>query len=168
MTDDRMSLGLITDILNVLDRRGFARGDNEHAGRAILLVSDLARIYEGSQDEPVGPYIGQAPYPPAPPEPPGPESHTTITVPPSELKTVLAALDIAADYKRDRAEMCTDCPDQSCPTCQTRLHDAQAYDQMADRMLQAAEAALGIHHGHTQRTGPPRQASLAADKEAGQ
>jgi hypothetical protein len=168
MTDDRMSLGLITDILDVLDRHGFARGDNEHAGRAILLISDLARIYEGSQDEPVGPYIGQAPYPPALPEPPGPTSHTTITVPPGELKTVLAALDIAADYKRDRAEMCTDCPDQSCPACQTRLHDAQAYDQMADRMLHAAETALGIHHGQTEPLSPPRQASLAADKEAGQ
>ena len=39
---------------------------------------------------------------------------------------------------------------------------------MADRMLQAAEAALGIHHGHTAPPGPPRQASPAADKEAGQ
>ena len=81
---------------------------------------------------------------------------------------MLAALDIAADYKRDRAEMCTDCPDQSCPACQTRLHDAQAYDQMADRMLQAAEAAPAAHHGQTEPAGPPRQSRLAADKEAGQ
>jgi hypothetical protein len=168
MTDDRMSLGLITDILDVLDRHGFARGDNEHAGRAILLISDLARIYEGSQDEPVGPYLGETPSWSAPSEPPGPGSQTAITVPPGELKTVLAALDIAADYKRDRAEMCTDCPDQSCPTCQTRLHDAQAYDQMADRMLQAAEAAQAAHHGQTEPAGPPRQSRLAADKEAGQ
>jgi hypothetical protein len=115
MTDDRMSLRLITDVLGVLDRHGSARGDNEHTGRTILLISDLACIYEGSQDEPVGPYIGHAPYLSAPPEPPGPESHTTTTVPPSELKTV-----------------------------------------------------LGIHHGHAAPPGPPRQASLAADKEVGQ
>ena len=86
MTDDRMSLGLITDVLGVLDRHGFARGDNEHAGRAILLISDLARIYEGSQDEPVGPYLGETPSWSAPSEPPGPGSQTAITVPSGELK----------------------------------------------------------------------------------
>jgi hypothetical protein len=59
---------------------------------------------------------------------------------------VLAGLDITAFYKRDRAEMCADCPDQSCPDCQTRLHDARSYDQRADRMLQAAEAAPTAHH----------------------
>ena len=64
--------------------------------------------------------------------------------------------------------MCADCPDQSCPDCQTRLHDAQAYDQMADQMLQAAEAAPAAHHGQAEPAGPPRQSSLAADKEAGQ
>ena len=81
---------------------------------------------------------------------------------------MLAALDIAADYKRDRAEMCTDCPDQSCPACQSRLHDAQAYDQMADQMLQAAETALAAHRSQTEPAAPPRQSTLAADKEAGQ
>ena len=55
MTDDRMSLGLITEMLEMLDRHGYARGDNEHTGRAILLMSDLAHIYEGSLDHPFGP-----------------------------------------------------------------------------------------------------------------
>ena len=54
------------------------------------------------------------------------------------LPAVFAAADIAADDKRYRVEMCPDCPDQSCPDCQTHLHDVQAFDQMADRMLQAA------------------------------
>ena len=81
---------------------------------------------------------------------------------------MLAALDIAADYKRDRAEMCADCPDQSCPACQSRLHDAQAYDQLAGQMLQAAEAAPAAHHGQAEPASPPRQSRLAADKEAGQ
>ena len=54
---------------------------------------------------------------------------------------MFAALDIAADDKRDRAEMCPDCPDQSCPACQSRLRDAQAFDQMAAQILQAAQAA---------------------------
>jgi hypothetical protein len=78
---------------------------------------------------------------------------------------VLIALDIAADYQRDRAEMCTDCPDQSCPACHNRLRDAQAYDQMADRMFRAAEAAPAAHHGQAD---PARPSGPAADKEAGQ
>jgi hypothetical protein len=61
--------------------------------------------------------------------------------------------------------MCPECPDQSCPDCQTHLRDAEAFDQMADRMLQAARTAPATHHGHT---GRPRQSGLAADKEAGQ
>jgi hypothetical protein len=69
---------------------------------------------------------------------------------------------------RDRAEMCTDCPDQSCPACQTRLHDAQAYNQLADRILQPAEAVPAAHHGQAEPARPARQSRLAADKEAGQ
>jgi hypothetical protein len=61
--------------------------------------------------------------------------------------------------------MCTECPDQSCPTCQTHLRDAEAFDRIADRMLQAARTAPAAHHGHT---GPPRQSGAATDKEAGQ
>ena len=81
---------------------------------------------------------------------------------------MFAALDIAADDKRYRVEMCPDCPDQSCPACQTHLRDAQAFDQMADRMLQAARTAPAAHHGHAEPPDPPSQPSLAADKEAGQ
>ena len=64
--------------------------------------------------------------------------------------------------------MCADCPDQSCPTCQTRLHDARACDQMAARMLQPPKTALADHHGQTDPADPPRQFSQAAKKEAGQ
>ena len=168
MTGHRMNPGLITDVLEVLDRHGYARADDEHAGRAVLLLHDLTRIYEGTQDHPFGPSINQAPSPQTAPQPPSPDSRSAVIVPASDLTTVLAALDIAADYKRDRAEMCTDCPDQSCPDCQTRLHDARAYDQIAGRMLQAAETALAAHHGQTDPAGPRRQSSQAADKEAGQ
>ena len=70
MTDHRIDLDLFTDVLDVLDRHGFTRGDDQHTGRAIFLIGDLARIYEGTQDHPVGPSSSQAPSPP-PPEPPG-------------------------------------------------------------------------------------------------
>ena len=48
MTGQRMNLDLITDILDVLDRHGYARADDEHVAQAILLITDLARIYEGA------------------------------------------------------------------------------------------------------------------------
>lgn len=77
----------------------------------------------------------------------------------ADVRTVFAALDIAADYKRDRAGACADCPDQSCPACQTRLQDARTYDQMAGRLLHTAEATRAAS------ASPPEP---AADKEAGQ
>jgi hypothetical protein len=78
---------------------------------------------------------------------------------------VFAALDIAADDKRYRVEMCPGRADRSCPDCQTHLHDIQAFDQMADRMLQAAQAAPAAT---ASRPGPDRRAQPAADREAGQ
>ena len=74
----------------------------------------------------------------------------------------------AAPVGTQSAAQHPDCPDQSCPDCQTHLHDVQAFDQMADRMLQAAKAAPAAHHGRTEPSVPPRQPGLAADKEAGQ
>ena len=168
MSDHRIGLDLFNDVLDVLDRHGFARGDDAHAGRAIFLIGDLARIYEGAQDHPFGPSINPAPSAQMAPEPPGPDLRDAVTVPASELKTVLIALNTAADDLCDQVETCTHCPDQSCPACQSRLRDAHAYDQMADRMHQAAEAALAAHHGRTEPAGPPRQSGPAADKEAGQ
>jgi hypothetical protein len=56
-------------------------------------------------------------------------------------------------------------PDQSCPTCHNCLRDAQAYDQIADRMLQATRPLTTAR--------PSRPTSLVnpepvAGKEAGQ
>ena len=141
-SDDRPTGNLFLDIVGVLERHGYRRSGNYHVEQAIRAVSDLTRTYEGTEAAP-----------------------DAVVVSGTEAITVFAALDIAADDKRYRIEMCTGCPDQSCPTCQTHLHDAEAFDQMADRMLQAARTAPAAHHGHTE---PPRQSGLAADKEAGQ
>jgi hypothetical protein len=158
MTADWIDLGLITDVLDVLDRHGYARSDTEHATHAILLISDLAHIYEGSQDHPFGPSINEIPPRPEP-APPGPATQDPVLVPPGEVKPLLAALDIAADYMRDRAELCADCADQSCPTCETRLQDAQTYDHLHAQLSQQAEAAAS----HPEPASQP-----AADREAGQ
>jgi TrwC relaxase len=77
----------------------------------------------------------------------------------------LAAAGIAADDKRYRVEMCPDCADRSCPDCRTHLRDIEAFDQMAGRMLQAAQASPAAT---ASRPGPDRRAQPAADREAGQ
>jgi hypothetical protein len=97
MTDQRMNPDLIHDVLDVLDRHGYARADDEHTSRAILLISDLAHIYEGAQDHPFSPHINQASPDQTEPAPPESAAQDGVTVPAEEVKTLLAALDIAAD-----------------------------------------------------------------------
>jgi hypothetical protein len=159
-TDHRVTPGLIHDILDALERHGYYRSDDLHADRAIGLIGDLACIYEGTQDHPAITY--PITVPPSPPAYDRPTNRDAVTLTPADASTVFAALDIAVDDKRYRVEMCPDCPDRSCPDCQTHLHDVRAFDQMADRMLQAAPAATAS------RPGPDRQAQPAADREAGQ
>jgi hypothetical protein len=159
-TGHRVTPGLIHDVLDALERHGYYRSDDLHADRAIGLIGDLAGIYEGTQDQPA---IACPVTVPPPPAYPGRQDVITLTR--ADASTVFAALDIAADDKRYRIEMCPDCPDQSCPDCQTHLHDVRAFDQMADRMLQAAQAAPAATAG---QPGPDRQPQPAADREAGQ
>jgi len=55
-----------------------------------------------------------------------------------QLRIVLCALDVAADAKCDRAEMCGDCdarPDGAlCGTCEYRLAVADEYDSLAETL----------------------------------
>ena len=163
MTDQRMNPDLIHDVLDVLDRHGYTRADNEHTGRAILLISDLAHIYEGAQDHPFGPHINQASPSKTQPSPSEPAAQDAVTVPADQVKTLLAALDLAADDKRDRAAGCSDCTSQSCPTCQSRLQHARAYDRVAAHLIQATEASATATASDP---APARQPT--ADREAGQ
>jgi hypothetical protein len=158
MTDQRLTPDLIHDILGVLGRHGYTRADDEHTGRAVLLISDLAHIHEGAQDHLLAPHTEVSPSrtEPAPAEPAVQEA---VTVSADEVKTLLAALDVAADYKRDRAAACADCTSQSCPTCQSRLQNAQAYDRLAAHLIQSAEASA---------TATASQLELTSDREAGQ
>ena len=162
-SDDRFTWGLILDVFDVLERHGYHQYDNQHTGRAFGMIRDLASVYEGARETHPGP---AQPSPHPEPAPPGPGADQgAIILTPAEVSAVFAAADIAADDKRYRIEMCPDCPDQSCPACQTHLRDAEAFDRIADRMLQAARTARPLDHGHTE---PPRQSGPAADKEAGQ
>ena len=155
---------MILDVLDVLERHGYHKYDNQHTGRAIGMIFDLAHIYEGTRETHPGP-VGALATSRASTARPRSRSRTPSSSPTPMSAPSSPRLDIAADDKRYRVEMCPDCPDQSCPACQTHLRDAEAFDRIADRMLQAARTAPAAHHGHTE---PPRQSRPAADKEAGQ
>ena len=177
MTDHRIGLDLFTDVLDVQHRHGFARGDDLHAGRAIFLIGDLARIYEGSQHHPYGPSLTQLPSLPAPSRVLGPEPEPGPSVPEDDLdavalthaqvRTVLTSLDLAAAWKRDRAETCTYCADQSCYACELRLREARTYDQLAAQLLHDEQAARRLR-AQAELPAPPSPPGLAAGKEAGQ
>jgi hypothetical protein len=160
-TDHRVTPGLVHEVLDALERHGYYRSDDLHADRAIGLIGDLAGIYEGTQDHPASAFM----VPPSLPAYPGTSRDDAVTLTRDDTITVFAAMDIAADDKRYRVEMCPDCADRSCPDCQTHLHDIQAFDQMADRMLQAAQATPAAGPS---RPGPDRRSQPAADREAGQ
>jgi hypothetical protein len=112
-----------------------------------------------------------APFASTEPEPSDRGTDDAVILTGTEVGTVAAALDVAADYRRDRAAACTDCADQSCLDCPSRLQDAQAYDQIAARMLQSAEAVRTTNSGQPvpdSQSASPQQAHSAADREAGQ
>jgi len=168
-SDDRLTSGLILDMLDVLERHGYHRYDNRHTGQAVGAILDLAYVYDGTRDVSYGYYPPPAPHHPGP-GPSGPEPDDAVILTDAEVSTVVAALDIAADYKRDRAAACTTCADQTCPACQSRLRDAGAYDQMATQMLHTAQVTRAATSAQPEQDGllPPRQPQRAADREAGQ
>ena len=135
--DGRLTWGFIIDVLDVMERHGYHRGDHKHTGQAIRLIRDVARIYQGTLGAPRGGYVVVPSSQPTEPLPPG---QPTVIVPTDQVKTLLAALDDTAEYKRDRAETCADCTDQSYTTCEWRLQTAAAYDQLAEQLAQDAEA----------------------------
>ena len=170
MTDnDRMTWGFILEVLDVLERHGYHRSDNQHTGQAIGLLGDLAHVYEGTRDARRSAYVAVPPSPPSAAQPPIRTGPDPVVLTSADVSTVVAALDIAADYKRDRAAACADCADQTCLTCQSRLRDAQAYDRLADQILHAAEPSAAAQRPGPDRAEPARsQPQAAADREAGQ
>jgi hypothetical protein len=166
--DERLTWGFIIEVLDVLERHGYRRSDSDHTGQAIGLIRHVARTYEGTLDAPRGGYVVVPSSQPAEPQPPGPAGQNAVIVSAGEVRTLLSALGEAAEYKRDRAASCADCAGQSCTTCQWRLLAADAYDQMADQMIQGAEASAAWQHAPGHAAPANRGPNAAADKEAGQ
>jgi hypothetical protein len=166
--DERFTWGFLLEVLDVMERHGYHRSDNEHTGQALGLIRDVTRIYEGTLDAPRGGYVTVPSSQPAAPQPSSLRGRDAVIVSADEVKVMLAALDEAAEYKRDRAETCADCADQSCATCQWRLQTAGAYDQLAGQMIQAAEASAARPHAPDHAAPPIVSPNAVADKEAGQ
>ena len=142
--DPRVTAGLARDIFDALERHGYYRHDDRHTRQATAMIADLARVYDGTWQPPNGSYPGHLPTRPPEPARPAPQAgQDALLLASAEVSTVLAALAVAADEHRDRA-------DQSCPACQTRLQAARAFDRLAGR----------IYH--------PGRADPAAGREAGQ
>jgi hypothetical protein len=160
--EKRLTWGTIVDVLNVLERHGYHRFDDQHTGRAISLVGQLAFIYEGTQDVPVGAYVIEIPQATEPAPEPSPVPAEAAGLNPAQWATVLAALDEAAGHKRDLAANCADCPDQSCGNCQSRLAAALDYDTTAARLTAERDAVTPELSGARPSPRP------GMDREAGQ
>jgi hypothetical protein len=167
MADQRLTWGLVIEVLDVLERHGYRRSDSEHTGQAIGLIRHVARIYEGTLDAPAGGYAVVPSSPPTAPQPPSP-GQDAVLVPAAGVKTLLAALDEAAEYKRDQAAACADCTGQPCITCRWRLQAADTYDQLASQIIHTAEASAGRHHAPDHPALSSAGPHAAAGKEAGQ
>jgi hypothetical protein len=170
MTDDEcLTWGFILEVLDVMERHGYHRSDNQHTGQAIGLLGNLAHVYDGTIDAPRGGYVTVPTSPNTAAQSPGRAGQDAVVFTGTDATAAFAALDIAADYKRDRAAACAGCADQTCLTCQSRLRDAQAYDRLADQILHAAAASAAAQEPGPDRAQPSSgQPQAAADPEARQ
>ena len=163
-TDNPITPGLICDITGALERHGYFRSDDQHADRAIGILGDMARIYEGTQHHPFGPYLKEPPLR-TEPAPPRPAAQDSVVLPASEVRAVIAALGEASVYKRNRVEMGGDCAGQSCGSCQRRLQAAGTYDLLTAQLDNAAQAWRSATANHPAAAS---QLQPVAGKEAGQ
>jgi hypothetical protein len=163
MTMDRHTHRLVTEILTVLERHGHHAHDRDRADQAVNMAIELTSVYDGTLDIPVSTGRHAAPAPDR--EAPGPDS---LTLAGDDLNAAFAALDLAAEYKRDLIQTCPDCADRSCETCQVRDRDAEAFDRLADRILQRQLAARPADHSPPEPGDPSGRNDPAAGKEAGQ
>jgi hypothetical protein len=171
-SNSRHNWGLIIDVLDVLEQHGYRQADDRHTGRAVGLIGDLARIYEGTQEAPAGAYVVPASQPREPSSGrPAPTATSAEAIAGAGMHTILAALDEASDHKRDRAESCADCADQTCGTCQCRLETARACESLAARLMRAMENSVAEKTSPQPADGALRSRvhpEAAADREAGQ
>jgi hypothetical protein len=162
MSMDRHTHRLVTEVMTVLERHGHHARDPEHTGQAINVITQLVGVYDGTRD--TSARTGRHAALPHAESRPEPDSDAVVLTGP-DISTILIALGVAAEYKRDLAEVCADCAGQSCTTCQHRLRDARVYDRLADRIYNGPGPAGRSEPGADR---PGADPAAAKDKEAGQ
>ena len=162
MSMDRHTHRLVSEIVSVLERHGHHARDREHADQAVNVIVQLVGVYDGTRD--VAARAARQPHP----EPAGEPGTDALVLTGADISTVLAALDLAAEYKRDLAETCADCADRSCPSCHYRLKHAQDYDRLASRIYDGPEPAGRSQSEPGHPGASPGGAGPNADREAGQ
>jgi hypothetical protein len=87
MTNDkRFTWGFIIEVLDVMERHGYHRSDNQHTGQAIGLIHDATRTYEGKLNAAHGSYVVVPSSQSAAPQPSG------VIVSAVDAKTLAAQL----------------------------------------------------------------------------
>jgi hypothetical protein len=158
--DERLTWDFILEVLDVIERHGYRHSNNEHTGQAIGLIRDTARIYEGTLDAPAGGYVVVPSSQPAEAQPPGPPA---VIVSAAQVKTLLATLDEAAEYKRGpgrdlrrlRRPVLHHLP--VAPTGRRCLRPDGRPDEPSRRGLRRPAARPRPHGTHLQRTAPGRR-----------
>ena len=171
--DHRQTWGLIIDVLDVLEKHGYRRGDDQHTGRAVGLVGDLARIYEGTQEAPAGAYLVECPNPARPARTrPGRQPARTRRrspppgCPPSCPRSMRPPT--TSGTGRRAAPTARTSPAEPASTASTR---PSAYDSLATRLQHAIDADTPDKTSRQATAGPPgnrAQPEAAAEREAGQ
>jgi hypothetical protein len=163
MSMDRHTHRLVTEIITVLERHGHHARDREHADQAIDMAAQLAQVYDGTLDIPASTGRSAVPQPRSGPRSePDPDA---LVLTGADISTVLAALSLASEYKRDLAETCAD---QSCVSCQYRRKDAHGYERLSERIYYGPEPAGHAQPEPDRPDASPGRADPAVDKEAGQ
>jgi hypothetical protein len=115
---DRQTHRMVSEIITTLEAHGHHAPDREHADQAIAMITDLARTYDGTRDTTPSASHDTGPAPASGPRPfSRPAEPDTLVLSGVDIGTAFTAFDLAAEYKRDLAETCADCTNQSCETC---------------------------------------------------
>lgn len=169
---DRQTHRMVSEIITILEANGHHAPDQEHADQAIAMITDLAGTYDGTRDATTSDEPDTTPAAQPGPQPViRPAEPDTLVLTGVDIGTAFTAFDLAAEYKRDRAETCADCTNQSCETCRTRLRDAETYDRLADRIMLHRLTTRPADHSQPEPDNPessPGPDDLDADWEAGQ
>ena len=170
-SDDRMTWTSSSRSSTSWNATATTSRDNQHTGQAIVLIRDLARIYEGTQDAPDGTYPGQAPPSPQP------RARTDLSGKQTRTPSSSPAPTSAPSWPRWTSPPTTSAtaprraptaPTSPAPPARPASTTPGPTTRWPTRCSRPPKPPRPLSHGQAESARPPRQPRLAADKEAGQ